>query len=110
MRTGSLNKRITVQSYTPTGNAIGEPIKSWSTYATRWAAIEPLLGREYWAAQQVVAENSVRFRLRYDATTAAITPKMRVSYDGRLFDIQSVVNVREQNIEIVLMTVEVRDD
>lgn len=110
MRSGSLNRRITVQSYTTTVNAYGEPIKSWSTYAQRWAAVEPLLGREYWAAQQVVAENSVRFRMRHDATTSAITPKMRVSYDSRTFDINSVINVKEQSKEIVLMTTEVRDD
>lgn len=106
MRGGKLRERITVQQDTPTQNAYGEPIESWATYATRWAAVEPASGNERWTGDERLAEVTHRFRVRYDATTKNITPKMRISYDSRTFDIHSVINVGTRDREIHIMAVE----
>ena len=103
MRAGRLNKKITIQQTTETQSSIGEVINTWATFAIVWAAIEPLLGREYFESQQVNAEETIRFRIRY---VAGITPKMRISWHSRLFDIRSIINVRERNQELLLMAVE----
>jgi SPP1 family predicted phage head-tail adaptor len=100
IRAGELDKRITIQSYTTTQNSYGEETKSWSDLVTVWAAVEPLQGREYWAAQKVNAELTVQFRIRY---RAGITPKMRVYYDSRYFYIISGVNPKQRNEELILL-------
>lgn len=103
MRAGQLNKKVTVQSYTSAANSFGEMIETWSTYATRNASVEPLQGREFWAAQQLNSEVTSKIRLRYDSITGAITPKMRVQWDSRTFKIHSVINVNQRNREVQLM-------
>lgn len=103
---GRLRRKITIQQITETRDAYGEPIKTWTTLLNTRAAIEPLMGREFWESQQHNAEKNVRFRIRHSKTAETITPKMRISWDSRTFDIQSVVNVYERNREIILMAVE----
>lgn len=104
MRPGQLRHRVTIQAKTITRGTDGSVIESWADTATVWAAVEPLTGREYWAAQQINAERTVKFRIRY---RSGITPQMRISYSSRTFDIKSVINVEEQNRELLLMCEEV---
>ena len=106
MKGGKLRHKITIETPAETQNSIGEPIPAWSTHTTRSASVEPLQGRELYRAKQVDSEVSIRFRLRHDSLTGAITTKMRVSWDSRLFDIESIINVNERNKEVHLMCVE----
>lgn len=99
-----LRHKITLQTATETRDTDGSIINTWADTATVRAAVEPLVGREYWAAQQVNAERTVKFHIWY---RSGVTPKMRVSYDSRTFDIKSVINVNERNRELVLMCEEV---
>jgi SPP1 family predicted phage head-tail adaptor len=104
MRAGPMRDRVLVQTWTETQNSVGEPITSWSAYATRWCQVTPLNGTEKWAGSEKLAEVSHHFRLRYDSITKAITPKMRLSWDSRTFDISSVTNMR--NREIIILATE----
>ena len=99
-KAGRMRRKITIESDTPTQNTYGEPIESWSTYATVWASVEPLNGREYFNSQQTAAEISTRFRIRYKS---GITPDMRVVLDSNNYDIRSIINVNEHNKELILM-------
>jgi len=56
---------VVLQSPNPTQDSYGQEVTGWSTVATVWAAVEPINGREYLAAQQLNAETKVRIRLRY---------------------------------------------
>jgi SPP1 family predicted phage head-tail adaptor len=76
----------------------------WADVATVWAAVEPIRGREYFQAAAVNAENTVRFRIRY---RPGIMPNMRALYNGRTFNIQSVIDVNGRHREIQLMCLEV---
>lgn len=105
MRAGDLRHRIVIQSNTPTRNDSGEPIESWSTWATVWAAVEPLSGREYFNAHQVTSEVDTRIRLRH---VAGLTAQMRVSWEGRIYQIQAVIRRDERQREIHLMCSEVQ--
>uniref|UniRef100_A0A6M3J9L2 Putative head-tail joining protein n=1 Tax=viral metagenome TaxID=1070528 RepID=A0A6M3J9L2_9ZZZZ len=100
MNAGQLNKRIVIQQYGSTQNEYGEQVKTWSTVKTVWASVQPLQGREWFNAKQIQSEVEVRMRLRY---TTAITPKMRIQYNSLNYNIESVINVGEQNREIELM-------
>lgn len=101
-----LRHTVIIQALTDGFDAEGGLTQSWATLVTRRAAVEPLRGREYFAAQQNTAQVSMRIRLRYDTALAAVTPKHRVAFGSRTFDIESVINVEERNVEIQLMCVE----
>ena len=103
MNAGRLDKRITIERMESGQDELGQPIEGWiSTYSV-WASIEPLQGREYIAAMAAQAERTVRIRLRY---LPGIVPTMRVVYQGRVFSLTAVINVREENRELQLMALE----
>jgi len=100
---GTLKDRVTIQSVTETRSSSGQVNETWGTFATRWASVEPLQGREFFESQQVNADVTTRVRLRY---LEGVTPKMRVLYKTRTFNITSVVNVEERSIETQLLCTE----
>src|SRR5690606_24006417 len=102
---GQLRHRITIQAATET-NTSGSLSISWSDLATVWAAVEPLSGREYFAVQQSQNVVSTRIRIRHRAD---VTPQMRVSWDGRIFEIESIINDPTNAREVQLMCREVQD-
>ena len=103
MQAGKMRHRITIQQATTAADTYGQPIETWSTYAERWASIEPIRGREYWDAHQVNAEVTTRIRIR---SLSGVTPKMRVSWNSQIFDIVSVIHVEQRNRETQLMCTE----
>jgi SPP1 family predicted phage head-tail adaptor len=104
MNPGKLRHRITIQQPSETKDEYKRPTTDWVDFATVWAAVEPLRGREYLLAQNTNTELSVRVRIRY---LRGVTPGMRVKYGERFFDIQSVIDVDERHREMHLMCVEV---
>ena len=103
IRAGKLDKRVTIQETTEGQDVYGAVTDSWGTFATRWASIEPLNGKEYFQVAERNAEVNTRITMRY---ISGVTPKMRVLYDGRTYDIQSVISHRENKRETVLMCIE----
>lgn len=103
MNAGELNKRITLQIKTVTRGAYGAEIIVRSDFATVWAKIEPLRGREYFQAAQIQNENYVRITIRYIKNA---TPEWGVKYGSKYLDIQSVINIDEANDRIELMCIE----
>lgn len=101
---GKLRHYLTIQQVTETqpGRA-GAIVKSWTTYANVWGSIKPFQGREYIQAQSVHAELTHRIYCRY---LAGVTNKMRVLFGSRIFDIQSIINTDERNVELQLMCTE----
>ena len=100
MRAGQLRHQVVIQQPTETQDSQGQPVKSWGTFATVHANVLPLKGREYFNAQQINAETTTKFVIRY---LAGITEKMRISYDSKLYNIQGIVNVGERDRIIELM-------
>lgn len=102
---GRLNKRITIlhRATAEQSDSYGQPQDDWIVFAERWAAVEPLQGREFFESQQTQAQVTTRFRLRY---LPGVTPAMRISYEGREYDIQSVIDPEERHRELVIMALE----
>lgn len=99
MRAGRLDRRITFQRFASTQDEFGQPIETWSDYATVWARVEPLRGRERFEAQREHAEVDTRFHIRYRAD---ITVLDRIAYEGDLYDIEAVIETgRHQGLEIL---------
>jgi len=100
VRAGQLDQRVTVERYTSTEDELGQPIQSWAPLFTCWAAVEPLVGREYLAAQAAVSEVTARIRMRFRPW---MTSQDRVIHGGTVYQIESVIDVRSANRELVLM-------
>jgi SPP1 family predicted phage head-tail adaptor len=100
VKIGNLRHRITIEQAAVAQDTDGAVLESWSTYAMVQASIEPISGREYFAAQSTQADVTHRIIVRY---RSGITPKMRVNHGSRIFDILSVININERNRELHLM-------
>jgi SPP1 family predicted phage head-tail adaptor len=105
LRSGIMDQLAVVQTPTESANAIGEPILTWSDFATRWIAILPLSGNEQITAMANEGNITHRIRMRY---TAGLKPKMRLVSDGRTFEVMSVIE-RGRREEHELMASEVVD-
>lgn len=104
LRIGPLNKQVTVQQRAPGKDSHGQRLQTWTDHlANLWAAIEPVSGRELVAAQAVNAEVSHVVRLRH---RAGITAGMRVLYQGRIFDIQAVLDPAMRHEQLRLLCLE----
>ena len=100
MRAGDLTERVTVERFTSTQDELGQPIEAWAPLFTCWAAVEPLTGREYLAAQAAVSEVTARIRMRFRPW---MTAQDRVIHNGTTYGIESLVDVRSDHRELVLM-------
>lgn len=105
MQAGNLRHRIAIQTNTPTQDSYGQPVESWATVATVWAAVDMLTGRELYTAQQAQSEANVRMTIRRRDVDA----KQRVSWDGRIFDVESVIHDATNNRMTQLLCKEVQD-
>ena len=100
MKAGDLTERVTVERFTATYDELGQPIESWAPLFTCWAAVEPLTGREYLAAQAAVSEVTARIRMRFRPW---MTAEDRVIHNGTTYGIESVIDVRSEHRELHLM-------
>ncbi len=100
MNAGKLRHRVTVEQPTASSDGYGGSTVSWTTFATAWAAVEPLSGREYFQAQQAQAAVTHKVTMRY---LSGVTPRMRVKHGSRLLTIVSAIDTDERHRELVLM-------
>ena len=111
-----LNRRVTVQrlkdeeDLTRDDNNEVDPTDSanWQTYATRSAAFKTRGGSERFASDMIQAGQTHRVYMRRDSTTKGITPTMRLSYDGRVFNILAAADEDEMRRWMVLDVVEAK--
>jgi SPP1 family predicted phage head-tail adaptor len=104
MRAGQLRQRITIQSKTPNRDTFGQEVITWTDFATVWAAVEPLRGREFLDARMVTAEVTTKIRIRQ---RDGISPEMRVVFGSINYDVLAVIHVEEREREIHLMCQEI---
>jgi len=78
----------------------GEPLNGYVPVATVWAAIEPLRGREYFAAMTENAEVTTRIRIRFRDD---VDRTMRVQYGDTAFEILHIIRPEFGKKELQLM-------
>lgn len=107
MRSGRLHNRVTIEQLvtgSPQTTPIGETDAAWATYATVYAEIQPVLGKEFMAAEQAQSKVDTKIRIRYmPAVTAGITAKMRIVSGSTVYNIEAAINVENRNKEWLLM-------
>ena len=100
MNPGQLTERVTLQRLQQGTDEIGQPFTTWVTLGTTWASVEPLVGREYFAAGGAQSEVTAKVRMRY---RPGITSADRLIHEGTLYSITSVINYKSANRDLVLM-------
>lgn len=88
MRPGLLNRRVVVQQQSTTQDAIGQPVLSWTTFATLWADIRHSSGVESIKADALTSTVRASIRVRYSRT---ITTGMRVVEGTTTYNIVAVL-------------------
>ncbi|QXD00414.1 phage head closure protein [Klebsiella sp. PL-2018] len=65
MKVGRLKHRVILQRFEEGRGPLGEPLKQWVSYATVWAEVKGISGRELLASGAVTSEATVRIWIRY---------------------------------------------
>jgi SPP1 family predicted phage head-tail adaptor len=115
MNIGDLRNRVTIQRYDTTRDEAGQEIPDWKDLATVWASVQPLQGRERFIAQQVQASLSHKVTIRYNrgwytewsfvtqnqiapiGDQVKVSPKLRLVFDGRVLEINAVIDIEERH-------------
>ncbi|MDP2768405.1 MAG: phage head closure protein [Giesbergeria sp.] len=100
MKAGQLDQRVTLERLSGGVDELGQPIESWAPLFTCWAAVEPLTGREFLAAQAAVSEVTARIRMRY---RPGVLGTDRVIHGSTTYGIEAAIDLRSGNRELVLM-------
>lgn len=80
----------------------GEPINDWRPVEGLiglWASKEPILGNEFFAAEQTQSKVEVKFRTYF---VPGVANEMRVQDSEGTYDILSAVNVKSLNRELLM--------
>lgn len=98
---GQMDRRITIRRATTATNDFGEAVPTWCDLVTVWASKEDIRDSERFQAQEVGADRTTRFRIRYSQAVADVTPKDTIVYDGRTYNIVATKELgRRVGIEI----------
>lgn len=99
MKVGKMRYRITFETLVSTIDTAGFTTEEWITHQTVWADMVPATGKEFIAAAQTVAEVSTKIYIRYQK---GLNPSMRIRYEERIFDIQSILPDERQGMITIL--------
>lgn len=105
MEAGKLRHQVKLQRVTVAADSHGDQTKTWTDLATVRASIEPLSGREFLQASQVMSDITVRIRVR-GRSDITLTPKDRVLYGTRTFDIRHVIDWGDRGTDWQLLCTE----
>lgn len=102
MQAGKLDRRITIERAAGKGrDSFNSIVEKWLPVATVWAAKQDIKDAERIAAQEVGAEVTTRFQIRWSSVVTDVNPKDRIVFEGRIYDISAVKEIgRREGIEI----------
>jgi SPP1 family predicted phage head-tail adaptor len=99
----NLDKQINIERKTTVQDNTGQQKDVWVSVCTVWASIRPISSRQYYAASGDRAEITHEIIMRHGPQ---IRPRDRITYDGRIFDVQVPVNVDERDRYLNCRTIE----
>ena len=104
---GDMRWRVVIERRVATQDEAGQPTDEWVNVARRRAAVMALAGREAFAAQQRLGRVPTIFRLRY---LDGIEPKMRLTCDGKRYDIDSAFDPDGMREELRITALELVEE
>lgn len=90
---------MTVQSRSTAIDAVGGQAVTWTDVCSLWAQVEPTSGQEITVGGALRSESMFTVTTRY---YAGITPKMRILFEGQIFEIVSVNDTNQRHRELVM--------
>lgn len=106
--TDNYNKKVRIEHLAGTEDAHGfidqSKAANWSKYADAWCRVVSRNGREFWKIQQVNDTVDYVWWARYSKTLETITPDMRLVYDGKIYEILSVIDIDLAHEEVQFQT------
>lgn len=91
-----LTEKIILQRKTIDRNQLGEGVETWGTLATRMAQVADVSAAESFRAQEVGAQLTTRFTIRYSSQVATLNPTDRLTFGSTVFQITGV-RAKERN-------------
>jgi SPP1 family predicted phage head-tail adaptor len=104
VRAGLLRYRWTIQQKTVIPSASGEPVATWTDRCTVWGDEKPQTASEVLRNNVAIAQKTTILSIRW---RAGLTPAMRATREGRILDIEQVLNPDGRKREIQLLCTEV---
>lgn len=101
MRAGQLRHRLRIEEVVETRSDSGDVDESWNEFDTVWGSLEAVTGNERFRAEREHAEVTHLARIRH---LDGVTPKMRITHDGRTFDIEAVYDPEGRKREMHILT------
>lgn len=100
---GQMRERITIEDVAETTDGQGGYTEAWSTLATVWAKLEAVSASQMLFSMQLQhrVTHKITIRKRTDLTT-----KMRIAFEGRIFQIKSWHDKKEDDRFLEVMTEE----
>ena len=96
----SKRTKVQLQSATTAASSTGQPVETWTTYATVLGSVNTLRGAAYYAAQQTANETAIELFIWYRTD---VEPKHQAIVDGVTYEISTPpVNIRMENRELLL--------
>lgn len=97
---GEYRHIITFQSLTNEQNSYGEELDVWKDILKTRAALYPINGKEFFAAEKVNSEVTHKINIRY-IPNKTLTSDMRIKFGERVFELISPpINFQEKNVEL----------
>jgi len=101
---GKMRHKITFQQYNGTVDAYGDvrddQDANWTDVRTTWAAIDPVSGREFYAAEQSQSEVTHKIRCRY---FSGLTTAMRIIHQGHKYRIIQAIDWELRHESFLIM-------
>lgn len=89
-----LDRRVTIRRATLSQDpGSGEMVETWADLATVFASWRRASARETLAAAEVSAEVTDVFTVRWSSVTGSVTPKDRVVYEGKTYNISEASEI-----------------
>ena len=107
MGAGDRNRRLAFESLSETKDSAGGLVQAYTPDFTRWASLRAVTGNEKYISEQLVALVSHKIIVLRDSQTKTLTNKHRATMGGRVFDIKSVINIKEENKELLILAEEI---
>lgn len=103
IQSGRLRHLLQLQQATEGRDAAGGVTLAWVPVQNIHGEVKPVSARELVSGEQLSQDVTHVIRTRY---IADVTPSMRFTWNGRIFNIEKVINAQERNIMLEITAIE----
>lgn len=100
---GRYRHRLIVETLTKTADGGGGFVSNWMPIGQVRAWVAPVSGAEFLQSQRLSDQITHQISMPYNRL---VTPKHRLRWGDRIFNLKSVLNVQERGVELLVMAIE----